>query len=101
MLPAIVKESKIFLNNLEAEYKKGEPSELMKLCHGFTLDVIGIMVLNKSFHAQTSPDGEGLKGPDGLLNVLERLQGISADRWTKWQEWFNFQEYYRVWKAKR
>ena len=67
MLPMFVEQAKHFVNNIEAKFSAGEPFELTKLCQAFTLDVIGLMVLNKDFHTQTLPDNKGFKKPGGLL----------------------------------
>ena len=100
MLPMFVEQAKHFVNNIEAKFSAGEPFELTKLCQAFTLDVIGLMVLNKDFHTQTLPDNEGFKKPGGLLWAFHIVQGESKPR-TNFRDWFDFKAYYDLWNAGR
>lgn len=100
MLPMFVEQAKHFVNNMSAKFSAGEPFELAKLCQAFTLDVIGLMVLNKDFHTQTLPDNVGLKAPGGLLWAFERIQNGSTAR-TRFSKYLNLKEHYRGWQAAR
>lgn len=100
MLPMFVEQSKHFVNNMEKKFEAGEPFELTKLCQAFTLDVIGLMVLNTDFHTQTLPDDQGLQKPGGLLWAFQVVQNGSISRTNYW-EYFNLKARYEGWKAAR
>lgn len=100
MLPMFVEQAKHFVNNIEKEFQAGEPFHLTKLCQAFTLDVIGLMVLNKDFHTQTLPDDQGLKRPGGLLWAFQVVQNGTTHHTNFW-EYVDLKAHYEAWKAAR
>ena len=95
-----VEQAKHFLNNMEKKFATGEVFELAPLCQNFTLDVIGLMVLNKDFHTQTLPENEGMRAPGGLLWAFDIIQSRAKAR-TSWLEYIDVAGYYRKWNAGR
>ena len=100
MLPMFVEQAKHFLNNMKKKFESGEVFELAPLCQNFTLDVIGLMVLNKDFHTQTLPENDGMRAPGGLLWAFDIIQSGAHAR-TNWLEYIDVAGYYRKWNAGR
>jgi hypothetical protein len=51
-----------------------KPFELGRVLQNLTLDVIACVVLGHSIHAQTTPEGQGVCGPRGLLTAFRQVQ---------------------------
>src|SRR5450432_3165819 len=91
LLPQIIDEVKVFLTKLEEKAASNESFRLGKLTSNMALDVISNIVLGHSFHAQTVPEGEGVKGPEGLLTAFLEVQNTVAFRgdvtWETYSPW--------------
>lgn len=97
----MVEEAKIFLKNLEKRYQKGDEFQIYKLMQEYALDLIGVIVLNEKFNAQSTEEGKGVKAPHGLLTAFQKVQDATNDRRTYSKRIFDFHEHYDMWAAKR
>jgi hypothetical protein len=53
------------------------PFELGQVLQNLTLDVITCVVSGHSIHAQTTPKGQGVCGPRGVLTASDRSKRTS------------------------
>jgi hypothetical protein len=80
LVPLIIAEANIFVAELMEKTDSPDAFKLGDLAQGLTIDVISAVALGKSFHAQTTPSGMGIKGPDGVLTAFHEVQININDR---------------------
>jgi hypothetical protein len=74
-----------------------EPFEFALLTQNFTLDVIASIVFGRSFKAQTLPDDQGVRAPDGLLTAFTKVATTSRER----GDVVSLLDLNRIWQAAR
>ena len=68
------------MSNIMEKTQNEVPFEFARLTQNFTLDVISSIVFGRSFKAQTLPDGQGVRAPDGLLTAFTKVSTTSLER---------------------
>jgi hypothetical protein len=70
----MIEEAQIFVAKLMEKTESDKPFKLGQVLQNLTLDVITCVVLGHSIHAQTTPEGQGVCGPRGVLTAFKQVQ---------------------------
>jgi hypothetical protein len=70
----MIEEVQILVSKLMEKTESDKPFELGQVLQNLTLDVITCVVLGHSIHAQTTPEGQGVCGPRGVLTAFKNVQ---------------------------
>jgi hypothetical protein len=70
----VIGEAQVLVSKLMERTESDKPFELGRVLQNLTLDVIACVVLGHSIHAQTTPEGQGVCGPRGLLTAFRQVQ---------------------------
>jgi len=70
----MIEEAQILVSKLMEKTESDKPFELGQVLQNLTLDVITCVVLGHSIHAQTTPEGQGVCGPRGVLTAFKNVQ---------------------------
>lgn len=74
--PLIISKTRIFVDRLKAAAKKKDVFELKDYTQDLTTDIITQLTIEKDFHAQTTPEGQGHKNRLGLLTAARDLSNL-------------------------
>jgi hypothetical protein len=78
-----------------------KPFQLGKLVQNLTLDVIASVVLGHTINAQSTPDGEGVRGPTGVLTAFNEVQRNFLERGQISLRAINPMRMWRLWRYER
>jgi hypothetical protein len=70
----MIDEAQILVSKLMERTESDKPFKLGQVLQNLTLDVITCVVLGHSIHAQTTPEGQGVCGPRGVLTAFRKIQ---------------------------
>jgi hypothetical protein len=70
----MIGEAQVLVSNLMERTESDKPFKLGRVLQNLTLDVIACVVLGHSIHAQTTPEGQGVCGPKGVLTAFRQVQ---------------------------
>ncbi|KIX08003.1 uncharacterized protein Z518_02658 [Rhinocladiella mackenziei CBS 650.93] len=74
--PLIISKTRIFVDRLKASAEKDEVFPLKRYTQDLTTDIITELTIEKDFQAQSLPEGEGHKGPLGMLTASRLLSTL-------------------------
>ncbi len=77
LAPLILSKTRIFINRLKAVAHTKATFMLKDFAQDLTTDIITELTVEKDFHAQSTPDGQGHKGPLGMLTASRLLSGLT------------------------
>jgi hypothetical protein len=97
----MIKEAQILVSRLMQRTESDKPFALGQVLQNLTLDVITSVVLGYSIHAQTTPEGQGVCGPRGVLTAFRRVQKNFLSRGALSLEHFNPFRMWRLTKYER
>ncbi|KIW84733.1 hypothetical protein Z517_00121 [Fonsecaea pedrosoi CBS 271.37] len=72
----IVSKTRDFIDRLKQAAASGEVFSLKDYSQDLTTDIITTVAIEKDYHAQTTPEGVGSKGPFGLLTASRLLSKL-------------------------
>ncbi|KAJ9502739.1 hypothetical protein LTR96_005867 [Exophiala xenobiotica] len=83
LAPLIVSKTRIFVDRLKAVAAQAQSPDveaktfiLKDFAQDLTTDIITEVTIEKDFHAQSTPNGQGHKGPLGMLTASRKLSGL-------------------------
>lgn len=76
LIPLIVSKTRIFLDRLTEHATKEDDFRLKDLTTDMTTDVITQVAIDKDFHAQTVPEGQGAKSRFGILTAIVTMSSL-------------------------
>lgn len=76
LAPLIISKTRIFIDRLKTAAEAKEIFMLKEYTQDLTTDIITQLTIEKDFHAQTTPEGQGHKGPLGLLTASRVLSAL-------------------------
>jgi hypothetical protein len=68
----MIGEAQVLVSKLMERTESDKPFELGRVLQNLTLDVIACVIFGHSIHAQTTPEGQGVCGPKGVLAESRR-----------------------------
>lgn len=74
--PLIISKTRIFVDQLQQAADTHATFALKELAQDLTTDIITELTVEKDFHAQGTPEGQGHKGPLGMLTASRLLSGL-------------------------
>lgn len=74
--PLIVSKTRNFVERLKISAQDAEAFSLKEYSQDLTTDIITTLTIEKDFHAQTTPEGQGSKGPLGMLTASRLLSSL-------------------------
>ncbi|KAI1620261.1 cytochrome P450 [Exophiala viscosa] len=74
--PLIISKTRIFIDKLQRLAETGETFALKEPAQDLTTDIITELTVEKDFHAQSTPEGQGHKGPLSMLTASRMLSGL-------------------------
>lgn len=74
LLPLIIEEAQILVSKLMEKTESDKHFQLGKVLQNLTFDVIACVVLGHSIQAQSTPDGQGVNGPKGVVTAFRGVQ---------------------------
>ncbi|KIV81726.1 hypothetical protein PV11_03889 [Exophiala sideris] len=74
--PLIISKTRIFVERLQGHAENGETFALKEPAQDLTTDIITELTVEKDFHAQGTMEGQGHKGPLGMLTASRLLSGL-------------------------
>ncbi len=94
LLPLMIGEAQILVSKLMERTESDKPFKLGQVLQNLTLDVISSVALGYSIHAQTTPEGQGVCAPEGVLTAFREVQKnflirgvMSLDRISPFRIW--------------
>jgi hypothetical protein len=97
----MIGEAQVLVSKLMERTESDKPFQLGQVIQNLTLDVIACVVLGHSIHAQTTPEGQGVCGPRGVLTAIRQLQKSVTARGGLPLEWIDPFRLLRIRKYER
>jgi cytochrome P450 len=73
LMPLILRKTHIFADKLRAAAASQNVITLGQYVQDLTVDIIGEVLMEYDFQAQSTEDGKGEKGPRGALTALKKI----------------------------